>query len=98
MRVTVEIPDELAAELIAAGKDPARATLEALAVEGYRSQRLSENEVRVMLGYETRMEVHALLAEHDVCLHYSLDDLETDAETSRYVRSLRAQEAAQHAG
>jgi hypothetical protein len=30
MRVTVEIPDELAAELIAAGKDPARAALEAL--------------------------------------------------------------------
>jgi predicted HTH domain antitoxin len=98
MQVTLTIPDELVAGLIAAGKDPARAALEALAIEGYRTQRLSENEVRVMLGFETRMEVHALLAEHNVCLHYSLEDLETDAETSQYVRSLRAQEAAQHAG
>jgi predicted HTH domain antitoxin len=95
MQVTLTIPDELAAELIAAGRDPARAALEALAIEGYRSQRLSESEVRQLLGYETRMEVHALLAEHGVCLHYSLDDLETDAETSRYVHSLR--EEAQHA-
>jgi predicted transcriptional regulator len=30
MQVTVDIPDELAAELIAAGKDPSRTALEAL--------------------------------------------------------------------
>jgi hypothetical protein len=30
MQVTLDIPDELAAELIAAGKDPAREALEAL--------------------------------------------------------------------
>jgi hypothetical protein len=30
MQVTLTIPDELAAELIASGKDPARAALEAL--------------------------------------------------------------------
>jgi predicted HTH domain antitoxin len=98
MQVTLTIPDALAEQLIAAGQDPARAALEALAVEGYRTQRLSESEIRQMLGYETRMEVHALLAAHDVCLHYSLDDLETDAETSRFVHALRAQETEQRAG
>ena len=97
MQVTLDIPDNLAEQLIAAGKDPSREALEALAVEGYRTQRLTESEVRQMLGYETRMQVHALLKEHDVYLHYSLEDLETDAETSRYVRSLRAQEAKQRA-
>jgi predicted HTH domain antitoxin len=97
MQVTLDIPDNLAEQLIAAGKDPSREALEALAVEGYRTQRLTESEVRQMLGYETRMQVHALLKEHDVYLHYSLEDLETDAETSRYARSLRAQEAKQPA-
>jgi predicted transcriptional regulator len=32
MQVTIDIPDTLAAQLTAAGKDPARAALEALAV------------------------------------------------------------------
>ena len=82
MQVTLDIPDSLAEQLIAAGKDPARAALEALAVEGYRTQQLSENEVRVMLGYETRMQVHALLKEHDVYLNYSMSDLEQDIRTS----------------
>ena len=98
MQVTLTIPDDLAAQLIPAGKDPAREALEALAVEGYRTERLTESEVRQMLGYETRMQVHALLAEHDVCLHYTIEDLETDAETSRHARSLRAQEANRRAG
>lgn len=98
MQVTLNIPDNLAAQFAAEGKDPSRAALEALAVEGYRTEHLTESEVRQMLGYETRMQVHALLAEHNVSLHYSLDDLETDAETSRYARALRDQKAGRRAG
>jgi len=87
MQVTLTIPDTLAAQLLAAGKDPALAALEALAVEGYRTRQLSEFEIRQMLGYETRMEVHALLKEHEAYLHYSLDDLEHDRETAERLRS-----------
>jgi post-segregation antitoxin (ccd killing protein) len=36
MQVTLTIPDELAAELIAAGKDPSRTALEALTAEYHR--------------------------------------------------------------
>ena len=82
MQVTLNIPDSLAAQLIAAGENPSQAALEALAVEGYRTQRLSENEVRILLGYETRMQVHALLKEHDVYLNYSMSDLEQDIRAS----------------
>jgi predicted HTH domain antitoxin len=82
MQVTLTIPDDLAAQLTAAGKDPARAALEALAVEGYRTQHLSENEVRVMLGYETRMQVHVLLAEHNVDLNYTMEHLQQDIAAS----------------
>jgi hypothetical protein len=50
MQVTLTIPDELAAQLTAAGEHPARAALEALAVEGYRTRRLTEADVKRMLG------------------------------------------------
>ena len=94
--MTVTIPDDLAAQLTAAGKDPARAALEALAVEGYRAGRLSENEVRVMLGYETRMQVHALLKEHDVYLNYSMSDLEQDIRASDELYAMRAESGRKH--
>ncbi|MGD0796483.1 MAG: UPF0175 family protein [Acidobacteriaceae bacterium] len=93
MRVTVEIPDELAAQMIAEGRDPARVALEALAVEGYRTQRLTEHQVRVMLGFETRMEVHALLAEHDVDLHYTLQHAQQDIAAANQLHAQRALQA-----
>ena len=69
MQVTLDIPDTFAAALTAAGKEPARAALVALAMEGYRAHRLTESGVRRMVGYGTRMEVHALLAEHNISLY-----------------------------
>ena len=89
MQVTFDIPDDLASQLLAAGKDPSRAALEAFAVEGLRSERLTESEVRRLLGYETRMEVHALLAEHDVCLHYTAEHLQQDIAASDKLHTIR---------
>jgi hypothetical protein len=86
MQVTLEIPDALAAQFTAAGKDPAQVALETLAVDGYRTQRLSESEVREIMGYGTRMQVHALLKEYGVYIHYSEKDFEQDMETSRSLR------------
>jgi hypothetical protein len=87
VEITLNIPDELARRVAAEGKDPARAALEALALEGYRSERLSESAVRQMLGFQTRMEVHAFLKQHGVYLHYDVADLEHDCATARRVRS-----------
>jgi len=81
MQVTIEIPDTLAAQLTAAGKDPSREALEALAADGYRNGRLFEEDIRIMLGYSTRMQVHALLKEHGVDLNFSVDDFQRDVET-----------------
>ncbi len=81
MQVTLDIPDTLAAQLIAAGKDPARAALEALAIEGYRTGQLYEEQIRRMLAYESRFQVHALLKEHDVPLDYTAADFEQDMKT-----------------
>jgi len=82
MELTLTIPDDFAAQIAAAGKNPARAALEAVAIDGYRSGHLSENEVRVMLGYETRMQVHALLAEHKIDLQYTEEQLRQDIAAS----------------
>jgi hypothetical protein len=95
MQVTLTIPDALAEQLIAAGQDPSRAALEALAVEGYRTQRLTEAEVKRMLGYGTRMQVHALLKEHDVYLNYSMADVEQDIKASDEFLAQRASQESQ---
>jgi len=57
-----------------------------VALEGYRTQLLSESAVRQMLGFETRMEVHAFLKEHRVYLHYDVADLEQDQAAAQKAR------------
>jgi hypothetical protein len=81
MQVIFDIPDTLANQLTAAGKEPSREALEVLAVDGYRNHRLFEEEIRIMLGYQTRMQVHALLKEHGVDLNFSVEDFQKDVAT-----------------
>jgi hypothetical protein len=45
VEITLNIPDELARQVASEGHDPARVALEALALEGYRTERLSESAV-----------------------------------------------------
>jgi hypothetical protein len=78
MTVTIQIPDDLAGALVVSGQDPERAVLEAIALEGYRTERLSESAVRRLLGFGTRTQVHGFLKEHGVFMHYTLEDLEHD--------------------
>jgi hypothetical protein len=86
MEITLKIPDEIARQVAPEGSDPARVALEALALEGYRSGRLSESAVCQMLGFDTRMEVHALLKQHGVYLQYDIADLEQDRVTAEKLR------------
>ncbi len=82
MTITVEIPDILAGLLSAEGKDPGRAVLEAMALEGYRTEQLTEADLKELLGFETRMEVHEFLKHHGVFLHYTVEDLDRDVATA----------------
>lgn len=83
MNLELQIPDDVAHLLTSEFADLPRAAVEALALEGYRSKRFSEGQVRNMLGFSSRMQVHAFLKEHGVHLHYSLEDLDQDRESSR---------------
>ena len=82
MQVNVEIPDEMAKRLMPQGQDPARTTIEAVAIEGYRSGALTAYQTRRLLGFETRYELDGFLKEHNVWEHaYSLEDLVQDRQT-----------------
>jgi hypothetical protein len=86
MEIILNIPDELARKVTSEGKEPARVALEALALEGYRAGQLSESAVREMLGFDTRLEMHAFLKQHRVYLHYDVADLEQDEVTAEKLR------------
>ena len=92
MTITLEIADELASALAAPGEDLSRTVLEAIALDGYRSDRLSEADIRQLLGFETVMEVHGFLKAHGVFLPYTAEDLEHDRAAARQVaRQARAE-------
>ena len=76
--VTLDLPDELFDFLAASRHTLERAALEAIALEAYREKKLSTTQLRRLLGYRTRTQVHAFLKEHGVYLHYGFPDLEHD--------------------
>jgi Uncharacterised protein family (UPF0175) len=75
MQVTVEIPDDVAERLKAAGGDLSRRALEAFALEEYRRGQLTKPELRRILGLGTRDALDGFLKSCDVVEPYSLDDL-----------------------
>ena len=83
MSVSIELPEDISRALEAGWGDVPRRTLEALAAEGYRSRVLSESQVRRMLGFDSRIQVHEFLKKAGVFLDYSESDLEHDIETHR---------------
>ncbi len=83
MQIEVELPEDVVHALIADGKDLSRTTAESIALEGYRSGRLSEEQVRRLLGFESQLQVHSFLKEHQVYLNYTEQDLEQDLETAQ---------------
>jgi predicted HTH domain antitoxin len=75
MRITVQLPDDLAQHANAV-----REALEAFAVEGYRSGALSAYQTRQLLGFDTQYELDGFLKKHGVLDHaYTVADLEKDA-------------------
>jgi predicted HTH domain antitoxin len=75
MRVTVQLPDDLAQH-----PNPVREALEAFAIEGYRSGALSIHQTRLLLGFETSAELDGFLKEHGIWDHaYGVEELEKDS-------------------
>lgn len=81
MQVSVEIPEDIARSLTSGRVLPDRAALEGLAAEGYRSGVLSESQVRRLLNFTSRFEVHQWLQERQIPYQYTETDLAADLAT-----------------
>jgi hypothetical protein len=80
MNLTVEIPDDLASQLKAAGGDLSRRLLEAFALDEYRADRISKAQLRRLLGFETRYELDGFLKERQVGPNVTIEDLRKDVQ------------------
>jgi hypothetical protein len=76
--ITVKLPESIAKKPGISRNDLSRAALEAIALEGYLSDRLTGFQVRGMLGFETRLELDAFLKAHRIDLEYTFEDLERE--------------------
>jgi len=78
--ITIELPDTIIQELTPSSGEISRRVLEAVVLEGYRSERYSRGEVAELLGLSWH-ETEQLLAEHGLPYHYTLEDLDEDRRT-----------------
>lgn len=79
MTITLNIPDDAEQALRQAWGDQIdRVTLEALAIDGYRTGKFGIAQVRRLLGLESRWDAQAWLKHRGVPLNYSLDDFAVD--------------------
>jgi hypothetical protein len=83
MNLIIQLPDDLARRLSAAGGDLSRRALEGLAIEEYKSGHLTSAELRRLLGFRTRMALDGFLKVHGILLDYTLADLEQERQDLR---------------
>ena len=82
MELTLTISDDLAIPLQDAhGDDLDRAVIERLALDGYRSGKLSRYQVQRLLGFDNRYDAEEWLGQNGASTNYSLNDLQADRET-----------------
>lgn len=90
MEIKVELPNDLTQH-----EDPAREALEALAIAGFRSGKLSHAEASRLLGL-TRFEFDGFLKARNIFDHaYDIEDLEQDLESMRKFEEKRRTEGTQ---
>jgi len=82
MQVHLEIPEDLASQLAADPGGVTQAALEAIALEGVRSGKLTVSQARRLLGIASRYEMDGFLKAHGVLLDLTLDDVRKDSETA----------------
>lgn len=94
MRVTADIPDGFVAALVPEGSDASRVLLEEAAAAAYRAGRLTMEQLRVLLGLATRMEVDAFLGGREI-YDYTTEEFHKDLDTlARLEGTHRRQSAA----
>jgi predicted HTH domain antitoxin len=80
MNVAVNLPEDIAKRLEARWHDLSRGALEAIALEGYRSEALTRDQVARLLGLSF-WEAESFLKDRGAYLAYNDEDLEQDRQT-----------------
>lgn len=82
MQITLEVAEDIARHIAADAPGLSRAALEALAVEGVRTGRLTTEQVRRLLGFSTRYETDGFLKEHSVFHSVTREDVDRDGQVA----------------
>jgi hypothetical protein len=85
MKITLQIPDDLAGSMNAFGGDLSRRALEALALEEFRSGHITKPELRRLLGFGTRYRLDGFLKSHDVYEDYTMEDFDRDRDALKHL-------------
>ncbi len=84
MQITIDVPDHIANRILETVDNLPTAAKEALAIEAYRSLKLSLGETAQMLG-KGSIETLDWLGRHGIEMNYSLKDLEEDRKTAEFL-------------
>lgn len=87
MQITIELPNDIAERLARRMSDLPRQTLEALAIEGYRSEVLSDEDVARLLHLSNK-EVEALLEKVNTYWYGTEASIEREQEASQSLERL----------
>ncbi len=82
MTVTLDIPEDLSAALSAKLGNPSRVAIEALAAQAYSAACFSVEQVRRLLGLESKWDAIEVLSRHAVWPGLSADEIIQDANVS----------------
>lgn len=82
VRVWLDLPDDIVGQLAEEGQDLSRVALEALAIDAYRTNRITAHQLCQLLEIPSRYDLDGFLKQHGVPLEYSIDDFEREGATS----------------
>ncbi len=91
MEITLSIPDELVRHIVSEGLDPSRQVLEDMAVEAYRTHRLTGAQLRRLLGIPSRHDLDAFLKNRGVWLEYTVEDFRREGQITASLLAERGQ-------
>jgi hypothetical protein len=79
MQITLNVSEDIALQFAVNPEGVSRAALEALAIEGARSGKLTTDQVRRLLGFATRYQADGFLKQHQVYYNLTPEDVQRDA-------------------
>lgn len=82
MQVHLDVPEDVVRQFAAEPGGVTRVALEALALEGVRSGKLTIHQARQMLGIPSRYEMDGFLKAHDVLVPITMEDVLRDSKTA----------------